>query len=54
MFDILTSILSKVDADYADIRYEIKKEVIISLLATFIKLCKTYTLFDDVSVATTN
>jgi TldD protein len=30
MLDILTSILSKVDADYGDIRYEIKKEVIIS------------------------
>jgi len=30
MLDILTSILSKVDADYADIRYEIKKETVIS------------------------
>ena len=26
MFDKLRSILSKVDADYADLRYEIKKE----------------------------
>lgn len=30
MLDSLTSILSKVDADYADIRYEIKKETVIS------------------------
>ena len=30
MLDILTSILLKVDADYADIRYEIKKETVIS------------------------
>lgn len=30
MLDILTSILSKVNADYADIRYEIKKETVIA------------------------
>ena len=30
MLNILTSILSKVDTDYADLRYEIKKETVIS------------------------
>jgi len=30
MFDKLREILSKVDADYADIRYEVKKEAVIS------------------------
>jgi TldD protein len=30
MFDNLVSVLSKTDADYSDIRYELKKEIIIS------------------------
>ena len=30
MFDKLKSILSKLDADYADIRYEVKKDTIVS------------------------
>ncbi len=30
MFDKMRTILSKVDADYSDIRYEIKKDTVIS------------------------